>query len=152
MRDRPTSPRVSVVIAAYNAERFIRETLQSVFTQTLQDFEIIVVDDGSTDGTQDVLGSVNDPRLTVIRQKNNGVSAARNAGLAVAQAPYIFFLDADDMLTSHALSRMVSTLDDNPDRVASFDIISRSRKTALICRWGPIFDGKSSPPTTLCAS
>jgi glycosyltransferase involved in cell wall biosynthesis len=120
MRDRSTSPKVAVVIAAYNAERFIRETLESVFTQTLQDFEIIVVDDGSTDGTQDVLSSIDDPRLTVIRQKNQGVSAARNAGLAVAQAPYIFFLDADDLLTSHALSRMVSTLDDNPDRVASF--------------------------------
>jgi glycosyltransferase involved in cell wall biosynthesis len=113
-------PQISVVIAAYNAERFLRETLESVLAQSLQNLEVIVVDDGSTDGTQQVLRSISDPRLTVLRQDNGGVSAARNAGLAVARAPYIFFLDADDLLTPDALSRMVRTLDNNPDRVACF--------------------------------
>jgi glycosyltransferase involved in cell wall biosynthesis len=113
-------PQISVVIAAYNAERFIRETLESVLGQNLHNLEVIVVDDGSTDGTQQVLRSISDPRFTVVRQDNSGVSAARNAGLALARAPYIFFLDGDDLLTADALSRMVKTLDSNPDRVACF--------------------------------
>jgi glycosyltransferase involved in cell wall biosynthesis len=114
------APRVTVVIAAYNAERFIRQTLDSVFAQTLRDVELIVIDDGSTDGTPTVLRNIDNRRLSVLRQANSGVSAARNAGLALARAPYIFFLDADDVLVPDALRRMVATLDDNPDRVACF--------------------------------
>ena len=112
--------KVSVVIAAYNAETFLRQTMESVLAQSLRDIEVIVVDDGSTDKTAEILHSFADPRLSVLRQKNTGVSAARNAGLAVARAPYIFFLDADDMLQSDALSKMVATLDRMPDRIACF--------------------------------
>jgi glycosyltransferase involved in cell wall biosynthesis len=115
-----TAPKVTVVIAAYNAERFIRQTLDSVFAQTLGEVELIVVDDGSTDGTPAILRAIDDQRLSVLRQANNGVSAARNAGLALARAPYIFFLDADDVLVPDALQRMVAALDNNPDRVACF--------------------------------
>jgi len=115
------SPQITVVIAAYNAARFIRETLESVLGQSLQDLEVIVVDDGSTDDTQQFLSSFSDSRLTVLRQDNNsGVSVARNAGLALARAPHIFFLDADDILAADALSKMVNTLDNNPDHVACF--------------------------------
>lgn len=114
------SPKVAVVIAAYNAETFINETLESVFAQTLPDIEIIVVDDGSSDGTADILRRYTDRRLTVIHQKNCGVSVARNVGLAAVRAPYAFFLDADDILAPNALSRMANTLDSNPTRVACF--------------------------------
>jgi glycosyltransferase involved in cell wall biosynthesis len=117
---KPMTARVTVVIAAYNAERFIGKTLESVFTQSLPDIEVIVVNDGSTDGTQAVLDRFSDPRLIVIRQQNSGVSAARNAGLAIARAPYIFFLDADDLLLRDALLRLATTLDRMPDRVACF--------------------------------
>ena len=102
------APKVTVVIAAYNAERFIRQTLDSVFAQTLRDVELIVVDDGSTDGTPAILRTIDDRRLSVLRQANGGVSAARNAGLALARAPYIFFLDADDVLLPDALQRMIA--------------------------------------------
>ena len=115
-----STPKVTVVIAAYNAERFIRQTLDSVFAQTLREVELIVVDDGSTDGTPAILRTIDDRRLSVLRQANGGVSAARNAGLALARAPYIFFLDADDVLLPDALQRMVAALDNNPDRVACF--------------------------------
>jgi glycosyltransferase involved in cell wall biosynthesis len=118
--DKPTSPKVAVVVATYNTEKFIRETIDSVLAQTLRDIEVIIVDDGSTDGTQNVLKSFSDPRLTVIRQDNSGVSAARNTGLAAARAPYVFFLDADDILLRDALARMVGTLDRMPRHVASF--------------------------------
>lgn len=120
MRDRPMSPKVTVVMAAYNAERFIRQTLESVLAQTLREIELIVVDDGSTDGTQAILAGFSDGRLRVLRQKNGGVSAARNAGLAAAHGAYIFFLDADDILLPNALAEMAATLDKNPLSVACF--------------------------------
>jgi len=116
----PFSPKVTVVVAAYNAEGFIEQTLRSVFAQSLEHIEVIVIDDGSTDRTPDVLRRFADPRLTVFQQKNCGVSAARNAGLAAAHAPYIFFLDADDVLLPDALARMVAVLERMPQRVACF--------------------------------
>jgi glycosyltransferase involved in cell wall biosynthesis len=115
-----TLPTVTVVIAAYNAGAFVREAVQSVLRQSLTNVELIVVDDGSTDDTQQVLSSVSDSRLTVLLQKNSGVSAARNAGLTIACAPYVFFLDADDVLVPDALARMVATLDRMPQHVACF--------------------------------
>ena len=114
------TPKVTVVIAAYNAERFVRKTLDSVFAQSLDNIEVVIVDDGSTDGTPDIIRSYLDPRLTVLRQKNSGVSAARNAGLVIARAPYIFFLDADDVLLPDALEKMAQALDREPDHVACF--------------------------------
>lgn len=114
------SPEITVVIAAYNAQAFLRQTLDSVFAQSIRDIELIVVDDGSTDATPQILRSIDDPRLIVIRQQNRGVSAARNAGLAVARAPYIFFLDADDLLVHDALARMIETLDRRTECVACF--------------------------------
>jgi glycosyltransferase involved in cell wall biosynthesis len=113
-------PKVTVVIAAYNAQTFLQETLDSVLTQCLREIEVIVVDDGSTDRTLQILKTVPDPRLMVLRQQNSGVSAARNAGLAAAKAPYVFFLDADDILLPDALRRMVTALEEKPDRVACF--------------------------------
>lgn len=113
-------PKVTVAVAAYNAQSFIRETLESVLTQSLEDIEVIVVDDGSTDETPKILHSLRDRRLTLLHQQNSGVSAARNAGLAMARSPYIFFLDADDILMQDALSRMVAALDQTPQSVACF--------------------------------
>jgi glycosyltransferase involved in cell wall biosynthesis len=118
--DGPRTPKVAVVIAAYNAEAFLAETLESVFGQTLADIEVVVVDDGSIDGTVEILQRYADPRLLILKQKNSGVSAARNLGLAAVRAPYVFFLDADDILTPNALARMAGTLDNNPDRVACY--------------------------------
>jgi glycosyltransferase involved in cell wall biosynthesis len=117
--DRP-GPQVTVVVAAYNAERFIRQTIESVLAQSLANIEVIVIDDGSTDSTREILQRFSDPRLVVSYQTNSGVSAARNAGLAMARAPYIFFLDSDDILLRNALLRMVTILDRMPQRVACF--------------------------------
>lgn len=89
-------PTISVVIPLYNKVRHIGRTVQSVLDQTFEHFELIVVDDGSTDGGADAAKAIIDPRIRVLEQANAGVSAARNAGIKEAQAEIIAFLDADD--------------------------------------------------------
>jgi glycosyltransferase involved in cell wall biosynthesis len=88
-------PTVSVVIPAYNAARWIEETLQSVFAQDYPDYEVIVVDDGSTDNTAEVVARF--PQVRCIRKPNGGQASARNVGIRAAQGQYIAFLDADDV-------------------------------------------------------
>ncbi len=130
--------RVGVVIPAYNAAPWIGGAIASVLAQTHGDWTLVVVDDGSTDGTAEVAGTFVDPRIRLIRQDNAGVSAARNrgadelrrAGVAcVLPRPLregvggrgnsVLYLDADDMLAPDALSRLVAALDASPDAVAA---------------------------------
>lgn len=87
---------ISIVIPLYNKEKQIENTLQSVFNQTFQDFEIIVVNDGSTDKSVDIVKQFTDSRIRLIEQKNQGVSVARNTGIKEAKYDYIALLDADD--------------------------------------------------------
>ena len=100
---------------AYNAAPFIQEAIDSVRAQTWQDWELIVVDDGSTDATGSILARQGDPRISVIRQTNAGVSAARNAALDVARGEYVTFMDSDDRLPREALIRRVAYLGKYPD-------------------------------------
>lgn len=108
-------PDVSVVIPAYNAARTLGETLDSVVGQTFGDFEVILIDDGSTDGTATVAAASGDPRVRVIRTANNGVSNARNLGIAQSKGELIAFLDADDLWEPDKLERQVALLKARPD-------------------------------------
>ena len=105
-----SSPVVSVVIPAYNAERTIRATLDSVLTQTFSDLEVIVVDDGSTDGTSEVVTSIADPRLRVLQQENTGHAGARNHGIASASGRYVAVIDADDAWLPSKLETQLGVL------------------------------------------
>ncbi|GAB1723750.1 MAG: glycosyltransferase [Nitrospira sp. CR1.1] len=106
-------PRVSVVIPTFNCERFIGRTVDSALRQTYRDFEVIVVDDGSTDGTPAVLARYGEA-LHCIKQENQGASAARNTALTNATGEFIAYLDADDLWDPQKLARQVAYLDANP--------------------------------------
>jgi glycosyltransferase involved in cell wall biosynthesis len=108
-------PKVSVIIPTYNYGRFLGEALQSVLNQTFADFEIIVVDDGSTDNTRDVAARFNDNRIRYIYQENRGVSAARNAAIWDSKGEHIAFLDADDIWLPEKLELQVKVLDLRPE-------------------------------------
>ncbi len=105
-------PTVSVIIPTYNRAHLIREALESVFSQTYRDYEVIVVDDGSTDNTREILASYRD-RIHIVWQENQGISAARNRGILLARGKYLAFLDSDDRWLPEKLERQVSYLDQN---------------------------------------
>lgn len=111
--------KVSIITPVFNGERFIGAAAASVLSQTLTDWEWIIVDDGSTDGTAARLAALDDPRVRILRQANAGASAARNAGLDCARGAFVTFLDADDILPPEALARRMALLEARPD----FDIV-----------------------------
>lgn len=114
-------PKVAIVTAVYNGADHILETLESVREQTLTNFEMVVVDDGSDDATPEIVRSFPDVRIRMIESGGRkGVSAARNLGLETCSAPLVVFLDADDLLLPEALERMVASLDAHPGAVACF--------------------------------
>lgn len=105
--------KVSVIMPAYNAEKYIAESIESLLVQTLSDWELIVVNDGSTDNTLQVIERFTDPRIKVITQQNQGEAAARNRGLDTAVGEYIAFLDSDDLYLPDALTSLSHYLDDH---------------------------------------
>ncbi len=112
-------PSVSVVLPVYNRRRWVGEAVESVLNQTEADLELIVVDDGSTDGTEKALARYGS-RLRLIRQENRGVSAARNRGVGAARGKWIAFIDSDDLW--------------RPEKTASQTAFLRNRPEARICQ------------------
>jgi glycosyltransferase involved in cell wall biosynthesis len=104
------SPTISVIIPAYNAERTILETIASVQQQTFSNFELIVINDGSTDRTLELLNSLEDPRLKIFSYSNGGLPVARNRGIYHATGEFITFLDADDLWTPDKLELQLTAL------------------------------------------
>lgn len=110
-------PKVSVIIPTYNRASMLKEAIQSVLDQTYTDYEIIVIDDGSTDSTREVVDGLKQRsgRVTYLYQENKGRSAARNHGINLATGNYIAFLDADDKFLPQKLYTQVHALDDKPE-------------------------------------
>ncbi|MBE3092227.1 MAG: glycosyltransferase [Actinobacteria bacterium] len=107
---------VSIVIPAYNQDKFLGETLKSVLAQTFKDFECIIIDDGSTDKTKDIAGKYSDgARVKYFYQENKGLAGARNTGIKLARGKYINFLDSDDLIYEYFLEHMVKKLDSHSD-------------------------------------
>lgn len=104
-------PRVTVVIPAYNAARTVAATVQSVLNQSVDDLEVLIVDDGSTDSTSSIIKALPDPRVRLVQQNNRGVAAARNVGVNEARGKYIAFLDSDDLWRHYKLERQLGFMD-----------------------------------------
>lgn len=100
------TPRYTVITPLYNKEESITRTIQSVLKQTEQDFELLIIDDGSTDASAERVADIADPRIRLIHQENSGVSAARNCGIRNAAGQYLCFLDADDLWESDFLAEV----------------------------------------------
>jgi glycosyltransferase involved in cell wall biosynthesis len=107
------SKMISVIIPAFNAEKFIGRAIESVLAQTYKDFEIIIINDWSTDNTVRVCSSFGDSRIKIIRIKHGGVGKARNVGVDAARGKWVFFLDSDDFLETSALSLLISKAENN---------------------------------------
>ena len=101
-----TNPKISVIVPIYGAEKWIEATVKSVLAQTLTDFELILVDDGSPDRSIEICESFDDPRIRIVRQENRGLPGARNTGIRHAKGELLAFLDADDIWRSDKLQKL----------------------------------------------
>lgn len=131
----------SVVIPLYNKEKSIVNTVSSVLNQSYQNFEIVIIDDGSTDSSVDAVKSISDERIRLIHQENQGVSAARNRGIKEAKNEWIAFLDGDDLWEINHLEEIVKMMRIFPDEkvyATSFEF-SDKRKMFKHERNNPIF-------------
>jgi glycosyltransferase involved in cell wall biosynthesis len=108
-----TNPLVTVVVAVYNGERFLRPALESLYAQDYQPFEAVFVDDGSTDGSAEIARAF--AGIRYVYQQNQGLAAARNTGLALASGEFLAYLDDDDLIPPHKLRRQAEYLVANPD-------------------------------------
>jgi GT2 family glycosyltransferase len=146
-------PRFSIVVAALNAERTIAACLRSALAQTLADFELIVVDNHSTDATAGVAQSIADPRLRLVSEPQRGIAAAKNRGIATARGSVITFLDSDDLLLPDYLEAIDAALARHPDAALVYtdawvlnDRTGRIRRRSAMA-W-ELSQGPASPPAT----
>ncbi len=115
MSSRCPAPRFRVVVPAFNAEATVEDALRSVLAQTCPDFEVVVVDDGSTDGTAERVRAVADRRIHLVQQANQGLAGARNTGIRASRARYVSLLDSDDVWLPTYLEEMGKALEAHPD-------------------------------------
>lgn len=132
-------PKVSVIIPAYNAMAYLPESVDSVLNQTFTDFEILIVNDGSSDHVEQWAAGVKDSRVKVIFQENQGASVARNTGITHARGEYVAFLDADDSWEATKLEKQVRYLEDNP-------------AVGVVHTWMALIDQQSKPTGRVMAS
>ncbi|MFO1060330.1 MAG: glycosyltransferase family 2 protein [Dongiaceae bacterium] len=114
-------PRVSVVMPVYNVERYVATAIRSVLAQSFADLELIVVDDGGSDGSVAICRAFADPRIRIVAQANRGLAGARNTGIAAARGDYVALLDADDGWLPEKLALHVANLDAHPTVGVSYD-------------------------------
>jgi glycosyltransferase involved in cell wall biosynthesis len=141
------NPLVSIIMPAFNTADYIEEAVDSVIAQTWPEWELIIVNDGSTDQTSAILEGFHDQRITTIDQKNLGVSAARNAGLERAEGEFVTFLDADDILPPRSLEVRAEFLTTNRDiDIVDGQIIAKDENLDSVLRvYRPYYTGLLLP-------
>ena len=136
--------RITIITPAFNVAGFIGAAISSVLAQTHRDWTMRVIDDGSTDATATVVAGFTDPRLRLLRQRNGGVSAARNRGIALIDGAAVMFLDADDWLAPDALARLAATLDASPAAIAAYGahcFVTEDGVSRVASKTGPFAEG-----------
>lgn len=113
-------PTISVIIPVYNGEKTIKETIESVLNQNFNDFELIIINDGSNDATLEIVQTIKDHRIKVFSYQNSGLSASRNRGLTKAEGDFVSFIDADDLWTPNKLELQLKALQDNPQAAVAY--------------------------------
>lgn len=135
-------PKYSIIIPVYNTEKYLDKCLNSIFKQTNQDFEIIVINDGSTDNSLDILNKYKDD-ITIINQDNMGLSVARNTGVKKACGKYLIFIDSDDYIENMLLEKIDQVSKNNPDLIRfGLNEINGEEKNEVL---GPKFNNLSGP-------
>lgn len=129
-------PLISVIIPAYNAEKTVQETVESVLNQTFRDFELIVVDDGSKDSTVEIIAKIADRRLRLVTHSHGGANRSRNLGLSQAIGSYVSFLDADDLWTPDKLESQLKALAANPEAAVAYSWTDRIDESGQFLRRG----------------
>lgn len=126
-------PKISVIVPVYNVEKYLNRCVDSILNQTFEDFELILVDDGSSDNCGNICDEYaqKDNRVKVIHKKNGGVSSARNAGIDTAQGEYIMFVDSDDWINENMLNDMYN-MPDSDMKVSSIRMIGKDNSTEYI--------------------
>lgn len=129
-------PLISVIIPAYNSETTIRETIESVLKQTFSDFELIVINDGSTDRTLEIASSIKDARIKVFSYANAGGAVSRNRGFSHSYGEFIAFLDADDLWTPDKLEAQLEALKENPQAAVAYSWLNAIDESGKFLRKG----------------
>lgn len=140
------NPLVSVIIPVYNRARLVKRAVKSVLDQTCQDFEVLVVDDCSTDDTAEVVGALDDSRVRVVRNSTNaGVAFSRNRGIGLARGRFISLLDSDDYYQPAFLERSVARMQESDQRVGfiwtGIRVVDDDGKEMYTSTWKPPVDG-----------
>ncbi|MDY6784731.1 MAG: glycosyltransferase [Cyanobacteriota bacterium] len=130
-------PLISVIISVYNGENTIRETIESILNQTFRDFELIIINDGSTDSTLDIISSILDSRIQVFSYANAGLNVSRNRGISRANGEYISLIDADDLWTVDKLELQFKALQENPDAAVAYSWTDYIDENGQFLRSGP---------------
>ncbi|MDC1486434.1 glycosyltransferase family 2 protein [Flavobacteriales bacterium] len=134
-------PRVSIIMPAYNASDFIREAVDSILAQTFRDFELIILNDGSTDDTQTIVESYDDERIRLVNKVNSGVASTLNEGLKLAKGEFIWRHDADDISLPQKLERQIQFMEEHPE----FDLCAT--QVAFMTERGKVAWDKRQPKT-----
>ena len=122
MLERPT---ISIILPVYNGEKYIKNTIQSILSQSFSNYELVIVDDGSTDGSVPIIEEIHDSRIKLIKESNQGICAARNNGLNNTTAEYVMFCDHDDEYLPGYLQYVASEIEKNSVDIVKFGCIER---------------------------